>query len=207
MTDLVIVGAGGHGREALSVARAAARSGTEAWNVVGFVDDGPVDESLLAALGVPLIGGVDQLTAQRAAYVIAIGDGPTRQAIDLRIGDSATGAVVLDPTAWVGEDVELSPGVMLYPGSRCTTNVRVGRHSHVNCGATISHDCRIGAYVSISPGVLLNGGVTVEDRVFLGSGAIVLPGLTVGEGAVIGAGAVVTTDVAPAQTLVGVPAR
>jgi acetyltransferase-like isoleucine patch superfamily enzyme len=41
----------------------------------------------------------------------------------------------------------------------------------------------------------------------LGSGAVILCGVTIGEDAMIGAGAVVTRDVAPGETVAGVPAR
>ena len=47
----------------------------------------------------------------------------------------------------------------------------------------------------------------VERRVSIGSGAVVLGGVRIGEGALIGAGAVVTRDVAPGETVAGVPAR
>ena len=77
--DLIIVGAGGHGREALAVARAATRSGTAEWNVVGFVDDGPVDESRLESLGAPLLGGIRHLATRVLPHVIAIGDGSARE--------------------------------------------------------------------------------------------------------------------------------
>ena len=41
----------------------------------------------------------------------------------------------------------------------------------------------------------------------IGSGVTILCGVTIGEDAMIGAGAVVTRDVAPGETVVGVPAR
>ena len=47
----------------------------------------------------------------------------------------------------------------------------------------------------------------VERRVAIGSGAVIMGGVRIGEGALIGAGAVVTRDVAPGETVAGVPAR
>ena len=47
----------------------------------------------------------------------------------------------------------------------------------------------------------------VERRVAIGSGAVIMGGVRIGEGALIGAGAVVTCDVAPGETVAGVPAR
>jgi len=200
VTTLAVVGAGGHGREAHAVARAVA-----AWDDVRLYDDQPGDAERLARLGVVVSGPVrDAVHADE--LVIAVGDPSIRHRIDTELGAHA-GAVLVDPSARIGTDVELADGVMVYPQAVITTNVRIGRHSHVNCGSIVSHDCRIGAHVSISPGVRLNGDVTIEDGVFLGTGAIVIPGVAVGQGAVVGAGAVVTSDVAPGTTVVGVPAR
>lgn len=200
MTSLGIIGAGGHGREAHAVALAAG-----AWDVVSLYDDGRGDAARLDRLGLTIAG-----PARRAVecdeLVIAVGDPATRRAVSESL-NSHRAAVLIDPSARVGTDVELAAGVMVYPQATITTNVRIGLHSHVNCGAVVSHDVRVGDYVSLSPGVLLNGDVTIEDDVFLGTGAVVIPGVRVGQGAVVGAGAVVTADVAPGSTVVGVPAR
>jgi acetyltransferase-like isoleucine patch superfamily enzyme len=49
--------------------------------------------------------------------------------------------------------------------------------------------------------------VRVADGATIGSGAIVMGGVSIGAGALVGAGAVVTRDVAPGETVAGVPAR
>jgi serine O-acetyltransferase len=48
---------------------------------------------------------------------------------------------------------------------------------------------------------------TIGDGVVIGSGAQVLGPIEIGEGAKIGANSVVTKDVAPGQTVVGIPAK
>ncbi|HTA77753.1 MAG TPA: DapH/DapD/GlmU-related protein, partial [bacterium] len=47
----------------------------------------------------------------------------------------------------------------------------------------------------------------VGDKVFLGSNSTLVAPVTIGKGAVVGAGAVVTKNVAPAVTVIGVPAQ
>jgi sugar O-acyltransferase (sialic acid O-acetyltransferase NeuD family) len=205
MTDrLVIVGAGGHGREALAVARAANRL-RERWHLIGLVDDGVPDRRVVDHSIV--LGTTQFLIDHGDEHVIAIGSPAVRRKVAERIGDAAPAISLVDPSAWIGDDVDLDDGAMVYPGAICTTNVRVGFHSHVNCGAIVSHDCRIGDFVSLSPGVKLNGAVTIGHGAFLGTGAIVLPGRSIGQNAVVGAGAVVVDDVEPGATVVGIPAR
>lgn len=202
MSVLGIVGAGGHGREAHAVALATGR-----FAAIAVFDDGEVDRDRLHRVGIDVVHPIAALTDHCDEYVIAIGDPTTRRRVATEILGTAAGGTLIATDASIGTDVELAPGVMVYPGSVITTNVRIGAHSHVNAGCVVSHDVRIGSTASLSPGVLLNGAVTIEDGVFLGSGAVVLPGRTVGQDAVVGAGAVVVDDVEPGSTVVGVPAR
>lgn len=205
--DLVIVGAGGHGREVLDIVEALSAD-DNAPRFLGFIADSVPDPSLVTRRGVTHLGPVEMLAGLDAVYTMGVGDGTARRTLDERISRWGREAVVLvHPAATIGSDVELAPGVQLAAGARVTTNVNLGRHVHLNVNAVVSHDCRIGDYCTLSPGVQLNGNVTLGEGVFLGTGAIVTPGAAIGDGARIGAGAVVLDDVPAGVTAIGVPAR
>jgi sugar O-acyltransferase (sialic acid O-acetyltransferase NeuD family) len=209
---LVLVGAGGHGRETLDAVEAI-NAGSSTWTVVGTVadmaDDGLLDRRHLTLLA-PSDRLVDVLDEHGAHYHLAIGSSGARARLDEAVVAAGLGhraATIIHPGAHTGSDLRLGPGVYLAPGACVTTNVTLGRHTHLNVNAVVSHDCVVGDHVTLSPGVLLNGNVTIGDRAFFGTGAIVLPGRTVGADAVIGAGAVVTHDVPAQARAMGVPAR
>ena len=110
----------------------------------------------------------------------------------------------------IAEQVNLTPyqrGLVLFPGSRISDDVKLGDHTHVGWNAVISHGCKVGSFVNICPGAVLAGEATIEDDVFIGANATLIHGgITIGRGAIIGAGAVVLDNVPPGVTVAGVPA-
>jgi sugar O-acyltransferase (sialic acid O-acetyltransferase NeuD family) len=203
---VAIIGAGGHGRETFDVIEAC-NAVEPTYEFVGFcAAEG--DETLLGRRGASLLGDTDALRDLDVSYVIGIGTSEVRREIDEQITAFGRSAVTLvHPAASLGSDLRLRPGVIVAAGARVTTNVELGRHTHLNVNAVVSHDCTVGDYVTLSPGVLVNGNARLDTGVFLGTGAVVLPGRSVGAWAKIGAGAVVTDDVPPGRTVVGVPAK
>jgi sugar O-acyltransferase (sialic acid O-acetyltransferase NeuD family) len=201
--QIVIIGAGGFGREVLDVVEAInleyQATGAPKYEVLGFLDDGDLDH----------IGPVGVLADMPGSvgYVIGIGSPHARAAIDEQFAGLRPSPVLVHPSATMGREVELGPGTVVCAGARLTNHIRLGRHVHVNLNSTIGHDARLDDYVTLSPLVAVSGNVHLEAGAFLGTGVTLNPGVTVGTRGVIGSGAAVLGDVDAGVTAVGVPAR
>lgn len=215
--SLVVVGAGGFGREVLDVVDAVnAAAGTPTWSVAGVVDDRPNDANLahLGTRGVGYLGTTDDLAGPEAGagrpthYVVGIGSPAVRRVIAERLDAAGlVPATLVHPSATHGFDVEVGPGSVLCAGVRLTTHIRLGRHVHLNLNATVGHDTTIGDYVSANPLSSISGDCVLEDEVLIGVAGVVLNGLRVGRGSVVGGSACVVRDVEPGVVVKGVPAR
>jgi sugar O-acyltransferase (sialic acid O-acetyltransferase NeuD family) len=206
-TPLVIVGTGGHGREAHDIVEAM-NAERPVWDFLGFLDDAVANHDLVRARGAEVLGPVALLADLPAHYVIGIGSGAVRRAVDRQATEwGREAAVLVHPTVSQGRCVDLAPGVVLAAGARVTTNVVLGRHAQVNVNATVSHDCVVGDYVTVSPGTTVCGTVALGEGVLLGAGSTVIQGLSIGPWATVGAGAVVVRSLPGGVTAVGVPAR
>lgn len=198
---IVIVGAGGHGREVLDVVEACGRS------FLGFVDDGAPALEPLVRRSARLLGGRAELEGLHATVVLGLGDSGTRRRVGEALGAIRWADALVHPLASCGGDVDLGVGSVLTAGARLTTHITVGRHAYVGPNATIGHDATLADYVTVLPGATVSGDVHLGVGVCIGTGANLRQGVRVGEGAVVGAGAVVLTDVEAGTTVGGVPAR
>lgn len=211
--DVIVIGAGGFGREVIDVIEAInGAATTPTWNVLGIVDDAPTDENLqrLKLRSIDYLGTVDTVIQSevRPCYAIGIGGTRVRRAIAKRLDDAGFNAATLvHPTASFGSRVRVGPGSIICAGVRITTNITIGQHVHLNLNATVGHDSELGDFVSVNPLASISGDCHVEDDVLVGVSASLINGVSVGSGATVGGGACVVRSVPTDTAVVGVPAK
>jgi sugar O-acyltransferase (sialic acid O-acetyltransferase NeuD family) len=204
---IVVIGAGGHGREIVDAVLSAVAAG-EPWRLLGVLDDGPADEALLRPLGVPWLGPVSLLVEIDTQYIVGIGDGAARRRIDhLATGAGRTAATVRHPSSSVARTAVVDDGSYIGAQAVVMADAALGRHVHIDVGASVAHDCRVGDYSGLAPGARLGGGVVLEEGVFVGLNSCVRPRQRIGGWAILGAGATAVADLPAASVCVGTPAR
>jgi len=79
----------------------------------------------------------------------------------------------IDPTARIGEGVDLGPGAALGPNAVVGNGAAIGRATVIGAGSTIGDGARIGHSCLIYPGVHILHNVQIGDRVIIHSGAVI----------------------------------
>jgi UDP-perosamine 4-acetyltransferase len=206
--QVLIVGAGGHGKVVLNILRA---GGARKFKPAAFID---ADPSLhgTAIDGVEVVGGPNQLPKLRERKIrhaiVAIGDNRTRVQYARMLADAGFSLIrAIHPSASVAKTATIGENVVIAAGAVVCTDVTIGDSAIINTNAVVDHECAVGAGAHVCPGALLAGRVRLGELAFVGLGAKVIQCLTVGDRAIVGAGAVVLSDVPADATAVGVPAR
>lgn len=200
MKDLLIYGAGGHGKV---VADAALCGGQ--WRRVWATDRNLERCTGALVAGVPLCMADDAQLIHAKVHV-AIGSNTARQRVVLSWGVNRVVSVV-HPKAGVSAFAVVGLGCFIASNSVVAASAQLGLGVIVNHGAIVDHDVQVDDFSHIAPNVSLGGAVRIGKRVLLGSGSVVLPGLTIADDVIIGAGSVVHRSILQSGTYVGVPAR
>jgi len=203
---ILIVGAGGFGREVLQWTH-------DAWPeqsrlIAGFLS---ADAGLLdgRGLGLPILADPADFAPQSGdALILAIGiPGVRRRVAEDLLGRGAVFLTLVHPTAIVAATAVIGTGSVICPRALVSVSASVGRFGLVNYQASLAHDSSAGDFAVLSPYATLGGGARIGADAFLGLHAAVGPGLSVGPRSKLSAGSCALADV-PADSLAyGVPAR
>ncbi|HKA12736.1 MAG TPA: acetyltransferase [Candidatus Dormibacteraeota bacterium] len=207
---LVVVGAGGFGRETVEAVRALNAVGPT-WRLLGYLDDEPACHGMVID-GLPVLGGTEELDSMPDVSIVVCTGRPdnyvSRPRIVERLGlPPERYATIIHPLASVSTTSRVGPGTVLLAHSVLTAAVTVGSHVAAMPHAVLTHDDVIGDFATLASGVCLGGNVEVGRCAYVGAGARVREQRSIGSGALVGMGAIVTKDIPPGEVWAGVPAR
>jgi|TARA_B110000503_G_C7113760_1_gene399347 sugar O-acyltransferase (sialic acid O-acetyltransferase NeuD family) len=192
-----IIGAGGFGREVYW-----GLSFIERVNTKFFVDDKYWDGKN------NLILPISKFNPNEYEVVIAIGEPRDRFDMVQRLPKETKYFTHIHSTVQIlGEDVEIGEGSIVCAGTIITTNVKLGKHAHLNLHTTIGHDCEIGDYFTTAPGAKVSGNCKIFDCVYIGTNASVKEKLSIHSLVTIGSNAAVVKNIEEPGTYVGVPVK
>jgi hypothetical protein len=191
---LVIVGAGGLGREIALLVSQINEAGEVAWDLRGFYDDRAPATPTVG--GFPYLGTLADLqsTASPLAVAVAVGSSTSRAAVVARLSSPQLSfpalvhpQVALRPA----QRIALGEGCLIQRGCILTCDITLGRFVLLNLGCTLGHDSVLEDFCSLMPHANVGGAAH----------------LAAGAQTTVGAGAVVVRDLPASCTAVGVPAK
>ena len=209
LKDIIIIGAGGVGRETALIIESI-NEHKEEWNLLGFVDD---DENIQGKLinGYNVLGKLEYLlNYNKEVYVVcAIANCKVKKAMvnHLQENKNIKFATLIHPSVNINKTVEIGQGSIIYNGVILTANIKIGNQVIISPKCGIGHDSVIEDYVTLLWNVNVSGSVKIGQGSTLGSGSTIIQGLEIGKNSFIGAGAAVIRDIEENKIAVGVPSK
>ena len=187
---LALFGYGGHAREV------AAQIGEP---VTFYVDDEYAND---------IAKPISEFNSEEEHMMIAVANSQDRKAIVDKLPKETKYFSFIHPTVQVMKNnIEIGEGSFIGANSILTTNIKLGKHTLLNRGNHIGHDCIIGDYFSAMPGAIVSGNVTMGDCVYTGTNSSIKEKMIVCSGVIIGSNAAVVKHITKSGTYVGVPAK
>lgn len=209
MKDLLILGAGGFGRETAWIVERINRQNPE-WNILGFIDD---NEEICGNTinNYSVIGNCEKILDFPNAYIVcAVGAAKVRKTIIdkvKKIKPNTRFAILIDPSVEKSDFASIGEGTIICAHTIISVNVTIGEHVIINADCTVGHDAMINNFVTLYPSVNVSGTTEIGTCSELGVGMQIIQGKKIGSYSIIGAGAVVIKDIPDKCTAVGSPAK
>lgn len=203
MKKIIIVGAGGFGREAYYLIKDINKV-SPTWELLGFLDD-KVKSLADKKIGAPILASVDAWQpSEEEFFVLGIASPKAKEAVANKLREKgARFATLVSPQAIVNETATLGEGCVVTSFSSIGDCCVIGDFVHV-AGSTIGQDVVVGDYTTTTAYVNIPN-VKVGKRCFIGSHSVILGNLE--DDAEVCAGSIVFKKVKQGQTVLGYPAK
>ena len=207
MSEIIIVGAGGFGREVYEWIQNSSLSGDNNY-VKGFLDDNKHALDKFSIKKKVLSKIADYNASPKDKFIIAIGDINLRKKCieKLRVKKSNF-LKLIHSSAIVSSNAHIGDGTIICPNVIVSPNVYIDDFTILNFNSSVAHDCKLGKYSTISPYATMNGFSKIEDEVLLSTHSTLTLGVNVGAKSRISANSVAIKDVPSNSLVLGVPGK
>ena len=160
MVNVIIVGAGGFGREVYLWAKSTLS--TKKFTIKGFLDDDP-GQLVGFERKVGILGGIHKKKhiysiKKHDRFLLAMGSvAHKKKAISRLKKRGAQFLTLIHPTAIIAETAKIGEGVIICPFVTVTDHVIIEDFAMLNFYASCGHDSKVGKYAILSPYATVNG--------------------------------------------------
>lgn len=207
MKNLIIIGAGGFGREVHNLIPNCNGYG-ECYVIKGFINDIP--DALADKEGyAPIIGTIRDYQPQPDdVFVCAIGDiAGRKKCTQMLLERGAEFISLVHKTAKAGRNTRIGKGCILTSRVGISCDCFIGDFTIFQDECLVGHDTHIGSFCHFHPRAFVAGRVQIGDEVHVGPYALIHPDRKIGANATIGGGSFVIRNVKAGTTVYGNPAK
>ena len=186
--DIIIIGAGGIGRETAYMIEEINKI-SRSWNIIGFVDDNS-DMWKQCLNGYDVLGGLEYLKGidKKTYVIIAMANCQLKRKIVGELKGCFEFATIVHPAVNISKYIDIGQGTIIYEGTVLTVNTTIGNHVTISGNCGIGHDTVIGDFSSILWGSNLSGYDLIGEEVFIGVGVNIIQNIKIDDGVKVDAG-------------------
>jgi sugar O-acyltransferase (sialic acid O-acetyltransferase NeuD family) len=130
---------------------------------------------------------ISELDIYKQEVIIAIGNPIDRYNIVNKLPkDTKFFTFIHNSAIILSDDIEIGDGSIICAGCILTTNIKLGKHTHLNLQTTIGHDTIVGDFFTTAPGVKISGNCNIGKRVYFGTNSSVREKIELCDDVVIG---------------------
>ena len=207
MKQLIIIGAGGFGREIHNMLPECHGYG-DSFLLKGFIND--ISDALDGFDGyAPIIGTIqDYVPEPDDVFICAIGDVAGRKKCVHRLKNRGAKFInLLHTSSYIGRNTTIGEGCILFNGVMISCDCKIGDYTIIQADCIIGHDVQIGHFNQFHPRVFVGGKAVIGDEVHIGPYALIHPCKKLADQSTVGGGSFVIRNVKPGQTVYGNPAK